>query len=60
LITVPDNIEDEISGTLHFSEEYKKRYGPVHPNFFTGTFENVVAESCFKPPREVIYNNTSK
>ncbi|XP_011503570.1 PREDICTED: FAS-associated factor 1 [Ceratosolen solmsi marchali] len=49
---IPDNIGDEISGTLHFSEEYTKRYGLAHPNFFTGTFESAIAESCFKPPRE--------
>lgn len=38
---------------MHFIEEYKKRYGSVHPNFFTGTFEEAIAESCSKPPREV-------
>ncbi|XP_058789619.1 FAS-associated factor 1 [Phymastichus coffea] len=49
---IPDNTEDEIVGTIHFLEEYKRRYGPVHPQFFTGTFEDAVAESCSKLPRE--------
>ncbi|OXU24214.1 hypothetical protein TSAR_001469 [Trichomalopsis sarcophagae] len=49
---IPDNVEDEVVGTMHFIEEYKKRYGSVHPNFFTGTFEDAIAESCSKPPRE--------
>lgn len=51
--TVPENVDNEIIGTLNFLEEYKKRYGPNHPNFFTGTLEDAVAESCTKPPRDV-------
>ncbi|XP_034939481.1 FAS-associated factor 1 isoform X2 [Chelonus insularis] len=49
---MPDNVEDETVGTLHFSEQFEKRYGPVHPEFFTGTFDEAVRESCLKPPRE--------
>ncbi|XP_014207984.1 FAS-associated factor 1 [Copidosoma floridanum] len=49
---IPDHVDDEVVGTLHFLEEYKKRYGPNHPNFFTGTLEDAMAESCSKPPRD--------
>lgn len=50
---VPDNVEDEIIGTLHFAEQFEKRYGPAHPEFFAGTFEDAVKESCLKPAKEV-------
>ncbi|XP_066592439.1 FAS-associated factor 1 [Prorops nasuta] len=49
---MPENVEDEIVGTIHFSEQYEKRYGPIHPEFFTGTFEDAVKESCLKPAKE--------
>lgn len=58
-LTVPENVEDEIVGTLHFAEQYEKRYGLNHPEFFTGTFEDAIKESCLKPAKEVcnIYFN---
>lgn len=50
---MPENVEDEIVGTLHFAEQYEKRYGLNHPEFFTGTFEDAIKESCLKPAKEV-------
>ncbi|XP_024936165.1 FAS-associated factor 1 isoform X2 [Cephus cinctus] len=49
---MPDKVEDETLGTLHFAEQFEKRYGPVHPEFFTGTFEDAIKESCLKPAKE--------
>ncbi|KAL0127510.1 hypothetical protein PUN28_003057 [Cardiocondyla obscurior] len=49
---MPENIVDEVMGTLHFAEQFEKRYGPAHPEFFTGTFEDALKESCLKPAKE--------
>ena len=51
--TVPENVDDETIGTLHFADEFEKRYGPNHPQFFTGTLEEAIQEACGKPPKEV-------
>lgn len=50
---MPENVADETIGTMHFAEEFEKRYGPAHPEFFTGTFKDAVKESCLKPAKEV-------
>ncbi|XP_012260990.2 FAS-associated factor 1 [Athalia rosae] len=49
---MPDNVEDETIGTLHFAEQFQKRYGPAHPEFFAGTFEEAIKESCLRPAKE--------
>ncbi|XP_063989568.1 FAS-associated factor 1 [Diachasmimorpha longicaudata] len=49
---MPDNVEDETVGTLHFAEQFEKRYGPAHPKFFTGTFDEAIKESCLKPAKD--------
>lgn len=49
---VPENVMDETVGTLQFAEEFEKRYGPVHPAFFTGRFRDALKESCLKPAKE--------
>lgn len=46
-------MEDETVGTLHFAEEFEKRYGPNHPQFYTGTLEEAIQEACGKPPKDV-------
>lgn len=50
---MPENVVDEVMGTLHFAEQFEKRYGSAHPEFFTGTFEDALKESCLKPAKEV-------
>lgn len=50
---MPENVLDEMMGTLHFAEQFEKRYGPAHPEFFAGTFEDALKESCLKPAKEV-------
>ncbi|XP_053989216.1 FAS-associated factor 1 isoform X1 [Hylaeus anthracinus] len=49
---MPENMIDETMGTLHFAEEFEKRYGQAHPEFFTGKFKDAVKESCLKPAKE--------
>ncbi|XP_033310087.1 FAS-associated factor 1 isoform X1 [Bombus bifarius] len=49
---MPENVTDETIGTMHFAEEFEKRYGPAHPEFFTGTFKDAVKESCLKSAKE--------
>lgn len=49
---MPDNVEDETMGTLHFADQFEKRYGPAHPTFFTGTFDEAIKESCLKPAKD--------
>lgn len=49
---MPDNVEDETIGTLHFAEQFQKRYEAAHPDFFAGTFEEAVKESCLRPAKE--------
>ena len=49
---MPENVTDETIGTVHFAEEFVKRYGPAHPEFFTGKFKDAVKESCLKPAKE--------
>ncbi|KAG7201589.1 hypothetical protein KM043_004333 [Ampulex compressa] len=49
---MPDNVVDEMMGTLHFAEQFEKRYGTAHPEFFAGTFEDAIKESCLKPAKE--------
>lgn len=49
---IPDMVEDETAGCLHFSEEFTNRYGALHPEFFPGTLEDAIKEACMKPARE--------
>ncbi|XP_033213036.1 FAS-associated factor 1 [Belonocnema kinseyi] len=49
---MPENVDDETVGTLHFAEEFEKRYGTSHPQFFTGTLEEAIQEACGKPPKD--------
>nr|XP_012141641.1 PREDICTED: FAS-associated factor 1 isoform X4 [Megachile rotundata] len=49
---MPENVTDETIGTVQFAEEFEKRYGPAHPEFFTGRFKDAVKESCLKPAKE--------
>lgn len=49
---IPDNINDEINGTINFSKEFEIRYGPSHPNFFNGKFEDAIKESCLTSAKD--------
>ncbi|KAJ8978930.1 hypothetical protein NQ317_002991 [Molorchus minor] len=49
---IPDNVEDEIVGSITFSEQFTTRYGPIHPAFFQGTLEDALKEACTKPVKD--------
>lgn len=42
-ITVPPNAKDDEFATMHFQREFRSRFGPACPNFFTGSLQNAVA-----------------
>lgn len=52
-ILVPDNVEDELIGTVTFNERFTARYGPAHPLFFQGTLEQALKEACIRPAKDV-------
>lgn len=47
-----DHIEDEVLGCIEFSARFRTRYGPNTPNFFEGTLQDAIKESCLKPAKE--------
>lgn len=49
---IPDNIEDETAGVLHFNDGFSNRFGVTHPEFFPGTLEEAIKEACLKPAKE--------
>lgn len=53
MCSVPDNVEDETAGCIHFADEFTNRYGAIHPEFFPGTLEEAIKEACLKPAKEV-------
>lgn len=49
---IPDDVDDETIGSLHFSERYANRYGPRHPTFFAGSLEDAMREACQRSAKE--------
>ncbi|KAK5649011.1 hypothetical protein RI129_003903 [Pyrocoelia pectoralis] len=49
---IPEHIEDEIVGSISFSEQYTARYGDVHPTFYQGTLEDALKEACPKSAKD--------
>lgn len=49
---IPENIEDELIGTITFNERFTARYGPIHPAFYQGTLEDALKEACNKPAKD--------
>ncbi|XP_041984651.1 FAS-associated factor 1 [Aricia agestis] len=47
-----ENVEDEALGCIEFAQRFKQRYGPNTPNFFEGTLQDAIKESCLKPAKE--------
>ena len=50
---VPDDIDDDLAGVLHFCEEFSKRYGNCTPMFYQETLENALKESVLLPAKSV-------
>lgn len=49
---IPDNVEDELVGTVTFNERFTARYGPIHPLFFQGALDDALKEACNKPAKD--------
>ncbi|KAL1129663.1 hypothetical protein AAG570_012608 [Ranatra chinensis] len=49
---IPDDVDDEATGAVHFSDAFSRRYGDSHPEFFPGTLEDAIKEACMKPAKE--------
>nr|CAD7421155.1 unnamed protein product [Timema poppensis] len=50
--SVPDNVEDETAGCIHFADEFTNRYGGCHPEFFPGSLDEAVKEACLRPAKD--------
>ena len=51
---LPDDYgSDETTAAIKFSEEFVNRYGRPHPEFFPGSLDEAIKQSCLKPAREV-------
>lgn len=46
-------MEDEITGTIIFSENFVNRYGHCHPMFFHGSLDSAVREATHCPAKDV-------
>lgn len=53
LFLVPDYVEDETAGCIHFADQFSNRYGVAHPDFFPGSLEDAIKESCLRPAKDV-------
>ncbi|KAI8036289.1 FAS-associated factor 1 isoform X1 [Drosophila gunungcola] len=49
---IPNNTDDETSGSTQFVENYKSRYGDPHPEFFVGSLEAARQLACLRPAKE--------
>ncbi|XP_050674608.1 FAS-associated factor 1 isoform X2 [Leptidea sinapis] len=47
-----DHVTDEALGCIEFAQRFKARYGPSTPNFFEGSLQDAIKESCLKPAKE--------
>ncbi|XP_026740523.1 FAS-associated factor 1 isoform X1 [Trichoplusia ni] len=47
-----EHVEDEALGCIEFAARFRSRYGPNTPNFFEGTLQDAIKESCLKPAKE--------
>lgn len=53
---MPDQVSDEIIGSIEFVQNYIQRYGEPHPEFYQGTLSDALAEACHKPAKDVSSN----
>lgn len=49
---IPESIEDEIVGSISFSEQFTARYGPIHPPFYQSTLDDALKEACPKSAKD--------
>ncbi|XP_016968217.1 FAS-associated factor 1 isoform X1 [Drosophila biarmipes] len=49
---IPNNTDDETSGSTQFVENYKARYGEPCPDFFVGSLESAKQLACLRSAKE--------
>ncbi|XP_017835852.1 FAS-associated factor 1 isoform X2 [Drosophila busckii] len=49
---IPNNTNDETSGSSQFVENYRQRFGEPFPDFFVGSLDNALRLACHKPAKE--------
>ncbi|XP_071384101.1 FAS-associated factor 1 isoform X1 [Centroberyx affinis] len=49
---MPENSENEGDALLHFTAEFSKRYGDIHPMFFIGSLEAASQEAFYGKARD--------
>ncbi|PNF19491.1 FAS-associated factor 1 [Cryptotermes secundus] len=49
---IPNNVEDEVAGCIHFSDQFTNRYGECHPEFFPGSLDEAVKEACLRSAKD--------
>ncbi|KAH8327222.1 hypothetical protein KR074_007524 [Drosophila pseudoananassae] len=49
---IPNNTDDEMSGSAQFVDNYVARYGEPCPYFFVGSLESALQMACYKPAKE--------
>ncbi|CAF4808612.1 unnamed protein product [Pieris macdunnoughi] len=47
-----ERVQDEALGCIEFAQRFRARYGPNSPNFFEGTLQDAIKESCLTPAKE--------
>jgi hypothetical protein len=50
---VADDYGDETLAAIKFGEEFAARYGQPHPQFFPGSLDQAIRESCLQPAKDV-------
>ncbi|KAK8380594.1 hypothetical protein O3P69_016884 [Scylla paramamosain] len=48
---IPADVDDEVMGVIHFSEEFRNRYGSCVPMFYQGSLEDALKESVLLPAK---------
>ena len=51
-----EDIQDSVVA-YHFKENFARRYGPRHPEFFLGLLEDAIKEVRSKQSRRCVYKN---
>ncbi|XP_030557831.1 FAS-associated factor 1 isoform X2 [Drosophila novamexicana] len=49
---IPNNTNDETSGSTQFVDNYIQRFGEPHPDFYVGSLESALRLACHKPAKE--------
>ncbi|EDW35466.1 GL17286 [Drosophila persimilis] len=49
---IPNNTDDETTGSTQFVANYRSRFGEPYPEFFDGSLDNALQLACHKPAKE--------